>query len=114
METLEIESQTDQTPLACRSSCPSQGKLAKAENLFDDPDHWFDGAFACLVDRFAQSSSELVGHLDLYTGILRLRGWQGRKTLLPAGMIGITARRDVWMYGSIPRLAQAASVAGPK
>ncbi len=31
MEALEIERQTDQTPLACRRRDPTQGKLAEAE-----------------------------------------------------------------------------------
>jgi hypothetical protein len=39
MEALEIESQTDQAPLASRRRCPTQGELAEAEDLFDDPDH---------------------------------------------------------------------------
>src|SRR3989442_402950 len=84
MEALEIESQTDQAPLASRRRYSPQGELAEAEYLFDDPDHWFDRAFACPVDRFAQRSPELVGHLDLRTGILRRRVWQGREALLPA------------------------------
>ncbi len=73
MEAFEIESQTDQAPLASRRRCPTQGELAEAEDLFDDPDYWFDRAFACPVDRFAQCSPELVGHFDLHTGILRRR-----------------------------------------
>ncbi len=54
MEALEIESQTDQTPLASRRLDPTQGELAEAQHLFDDPDHRFDRAFACLIDRFTQ------------------------------------------------------------
>src|SRR5712692_11660866 len=50
MEALEIESQTDQTPLASRRQFPAQGELAKAQHLLDDADHRFDGAFACAVD----------------------------------------------------------------
>ncbi len=71
MEALEIEGQTDQAPLASRRRCPTQGELAEAEDLFDDPDYWFNCAFACPVDRFTQRSPELVGHLDLCAGILR-------------------------------------------
>src|SRR5260370_33428180 len=96
MKSLEIERQTDQTPLASRRRGPSQGELAEAEYLFDDPDHWFDRAFACPVDRFAQRSPELVSHFDLRTGILRRRVWQWREALLPTGMMGIPARCDVW------------------
>src|SRR6266481_2708068 len=54
MEALEIESQTDQTPLASRRPFPAQRELAEAEHLLDDADHRFDGAFARAIDRFAQ------------------------------------------------------------
>jgi hypothetical protein len=36
---LEIESQTNEAPLTSRRRGPSQGELAEAEDLFDDPDH---------------------------------------------------------------------------
>ena len=54
MEALEIEGQTDQTPLARRRRDPPQGELAEAQHLLDDAEHRFDGAFACAVDGFAQ------------------------------------------------------------
>src|SRR5437868_5739094 len=95
MEALEIEGQTDQTPLARRRRDPPQGELAKAEYLLDDADHRFDRAFACCVDRFARRGSQLVGHLDLCAGVLRRRVWQRREALLPTGMMGIAARGDV-------------------
>jgi hypothetical protein len=38
MEALEIERQTDQTPLARRRQDPTQGELAAAEYLFNDAD----------------------------------------------------------------------------
>ena len=53
MEALQIESQTDQTPLASRRQFPAQGELAKAQHLLDDADHRFNRAFACAVDGFA-------------------------------------------------------------
>jgi hypothetical protein len=46
MEALEIEGQIDQTPLAHGSQFTAQGELAKAQHFFDDPNDWFDGAFA--------------------------------------------------------------------
>ena len=46
MEALEIESQTDQAPLASRRQFPAQGELTEAEHLLDDANHRFDGAFA--------------------------------------------------------------------
>src|SRR5260221_659327 len=39
MEALEIESQTDQTPLASRRLDPTQGELAEAQHPFGDRDH---------------------------------------------------------------------------
>jgi len=45
MEALEIESQTDQTPLACGGLFTAQRELAEAQHLFDDLDHRFGGAF---------------------------------------------------------------------
>src|SRR6266705_1496731 len=95
METLEIEGQTDQTPLTSSSLGPAQGELAKAEYLFDDADHRFDGAFACSIDRFAQRRLELVGHLDLGTGLLRWGFGERGEPLLPTGMMRITTRGDV-------------------
>ncbi len=95
MEALEIERQTDQTPLARRRLDPTQGELTEAQHLLDDADHRFDGAFACTVDRFAQRCLELVRHLDLSAGALRRRIRQRREPLLPTGMMRITARGDV-------------------
>src|SRR6266702_8666488 len=95
MEALELEGQTDQTPLARRRRDPTQGELAEAEYLLDDTDHRFDRAFACSVDRFAQRGSELVGHLDLCARVLGQRVKQRREALPPTGMMGITARGDV-------------------
>ncbi len=57
MEALEIESQTDQTPFASSSLSTTERELAEAQHLFDDSDHWFDGAFASPIDRFAQRRS---------------------------------------------------------
>ncbi len=54
MEALQIESQTDQTPLASRRQFPAQRALAEAYHLLDDPEHRFNRAFACAVDGFAQ------------------------------------------------------------
>src|SRR6266498_5258596 len=102
MEALEIESQTDQTPLTSSSLCPTQGELTETEHLFDDPDDWFDSAFAFPIDRFAQCCLEFVRHFYLGACILgrRLRQWC--EPLQPTGMMGITARRNV---GFDPALA---------
>src|SRR5437762_4131364 len=104
MEALEIESQTDQTPLTSSSLFPAQGELTEADHLFDDADHRFDGAFACPVDGFAQRGSQLVGHFDLGAGVLRRWVRQWREALLPGLDDGDHAP---W------RLAQASSVTGP-
>src|SRR2546421_8208112 len=95
MEALEIEGQTDQTPLTRRRRDPTQGELAEAEHLFDDADYRLDRAFAYPIDRFAQRGSQLVGHLDLCAGVLRWWIRQRREALLPTGMMGITTRGDV-------------------
>ena len=65
MEALEIESQTDQPPLASSGLCTTQRELAETQHILDDPDHRFNRAFACRVDRFADCRLELVRHLDL-------------------------------------------------
>src|SRR5713101_5970458 len=101
MEALQIESQTDQTPLASRRQFPAQRELAEAYHLLDDPDHRFDRAFACAVDGFAQGGPELVGHLHLGTRLFGRRVGQRLKPLLPAGMMGIAACRDVWFNAAL-------------
>src|SRR5213078_1745891 len=95
MEALEIESQTDQTPLASGGLCTTQGELAETQHILDDPDHRFNRAFACRVDRFADCRLELVCHLDLGTGILRRRIGQWCETLVPTAMMGIATCGDV-------------------
>jgi hypothetical protein len=75
MEAFEIESQTDQTPLAGSRRNPTHRELAETEHLFDNREHRFDGAFAGPGDRFAQGRFELVRQLDLGAGIL---GWRSR------------------------------------
>src|SRR5438045_3882336 len=84
MEALEIESQTDQTPLASGRLYPTQGELAEAEHLLDDADHRFNRVLACPIDRFAHCCLELVGHLDLGTGVFRRWIGQRREPLLRA------------------------------
>jgi len=115
MEALEIEGQTDQAPLESLGQFPAQGELAEAHHLFDDADHRFDGAFACPIDRFAQRSLELVRHLDLRARVRRRRIGQRSETLLPAGMMGITTRRDggldaTFRTGGQRRRAKIASI----
>jgi hypothetical protein len=95
MEALEIERQTDQTPLTGSSLFTAQGELAETQHLLDDADHRFDRAFACAIDGFAQRRLELVGHLDLGAGVLGRWIRQRSKTLRPSGMMGITTRRNV-------------------
>ena len=63
MEALEIESQTDQPPLTRHCELSPQRELAEAQDFLDNPDDWFDGAFACPIDRFAQGGFEFVSHL---------------------------------------------------
>src|SRR5918912_1529900 len=51
MQPLQIERQTDQTPLARGYLLAAQRELAEAHHLFDDADHRLDRAFAQAVDR---------------------------------------------------------------
>src|SRR6266480_4919741 len=95
MEALEIESQTDQAPLARCRMFTTQGELTETKHLFDDPDDRFDGAFASSVDGFAHCCLELVGHLDQGARVIRWWSGQWSKTLLPTGMMGITASGNV-------------------
>jgi hypothetical protein len=75
MEAFEIECQTDQAPLESFGLNPAQRELAKTQHFLDDPDHRFDGAFVCSVDRFAQRGLELVCHFHLGA---RALGWRIR------------------------------------
>src|SRR5438105_2460650 len=95
MEALEIEGQTNSTPLTGSCLNTSQRELAETEHLFDDADHRFNGAFAYPIDGFAQGRPELVGHFYLDACVLRRWSRQGCETLLPTGMMGITPRGDV-------------------
>src|SRR6266699_2427073 len=106
MEALEIEGQTDQTPLACGGQFTTQGELAEAQHLLDDADHRFDGAFASPIDRFAQSRLELVGYFDQGARVLGGRVGQRRETLLPAAMMGITTSSDVGLNISLRTSSQ--------
>ena len=106
MKALEIESQTDQIPLTRRRCCSTQRELAKTQHLFDDPDHWFDRTFACPVDRFTQGGLELVRHLHLRTRVLGWRIRERSKALLPTGMMGITACRDVRLDAALGTCGQ--------
>jgi hypothetical protein len=56
----------------------------------------------------------LVRHLDLGTRVLRWWIEQWRKTLLPAGMMGISARRDVRLDAPLltRRQGRRASISG--
>lgn len=73
MEALEIESETDQAPLARHCRCPTQRELAETQHLFHDSDDRFDGALACSLDRFAYDGLELVRHFHLGARVL---GWR--------------------------------------
>src|SRR2546423_11274114 len=95
MQPLQIERHTDQTPLASRGLLAAQRELAKAQHLFDDPDHGLNRAFAQPVNRFADDRLELVGHLD---GRARVGCWrvrQYRKALAPTRMM------PIWPGGNV-------------
>src|SRR6266576_704602 len=101
MQALEIEGQTDQSPLTSGSKFPTQGELAEAKYLLNDPDDWFDGAFADPIDGLADGSLELVSHLHLWAGIL---GWgigKGGEAVFPTAMMGITTSSNVGVNATL-------------
>jgi len=46
MQSLEIETQTNQTPFSGNFLQAAQRKLAEAQDFFDDADHGFHSAFS--------------------------------------------------------------------
>ena len=46
MQSLEIESQTNQTPFTDNFFQAAQGKLAEPQDFLDNADHGFHGAFS--------------------------------------------------------------------
>src|SRR4051794_31220103 len=95
MQPLQIERQTDQTPLARGGLLAAQRELPEPQHLFDDTDHRLNRAFAHAVDRLPDRGFELVGHLHFGTGTLRWRRGRLGKTLPPTWMMWIAASRDV-------------------
>src|SRR5215510_1468935 len=95
MQTLQVECDTHQTPFASGGPQATQRALAKAQEVFDHAQPWFDCPFSSAVDRAANLGLEFVSHLHLWTG-LRWR-WCGllRNISLPTGMRGYTPRSDV-------------------
>ena len=73
MQAFEIERQTHQTPFTGRRRQATQGELAKAEDLLDDPDHRFDGALAQTINCLSDLRLEFVSHVD--DGTCLLCGW---------------------------------------
>src|SRR5215211_2213447 len=95
MQPLQIERQTDQTPLARSRVLATQRELSESQHLFDDADHRLNCAFAQPVDRLPDRGCELVGHLDLGTGILGWRRMRPSKALPPTRMVPIASGRDI-------------------
>src|SRR5215469_6155309 len=95
MEALEIEGQTDQSPLASGGFFPTQGELAEAEHVLDNANDWFDRAFADAIDSFAHGGGKLVSHLHFGTGLLRWGIAKPCEALFPTGVMGITTSCNV-------------------
>ncbi len=89
MQPLQIERQTDQTPLARGGHLAAQRELAEAQHLFDNPNHGLDRAFAQAVDHFPEHGFELGGHLNCGTGVVGWRRRQRGKALLPTRVMRI-------------------------
>src|SRR6266550_5055677 len=101
MEALEVEGQTDQPPLTSGGLLSTQGKLAKADGLFDDANDWFDGALAEPIDGLADGSLELVSHLHLRTRISRWRIGKSCEAVFPTAMMRITTSGDVGVNATL-------------
>src|SRR5574337_1305316 len=69
MPTLQVEGQAHQAPFASGGNQAPQRELAKAQDLFDDPDHRFDGTLPQAIDRLPDGGLKFVSHLDLRTGL---------------------------------------------
>src|SRR5262245_62499724 len=95
MQSLQIERQTDQAPLASSSLLAAQRELPEAQYLFNDADHRLDRAFAQAVDPLPNRTLEFVGHLLLRAGILPWRLWQLGKALPPTWMVWVASGRDI-------------------
>ena len=95
MQTLQVECDTHQTPFASGGPQATERELAKAQDVFDNAQHWFNCTFSQAVDCTANVGLEFVGHVDLWTGIR----WWGhgllRKIGPPTGMMGFTPRGNV-------------------
>jgi len=95
MQTLQIEGQAHQTPLACGRRQPPQRKLAEAQDFFDDANDRFHSALAQAVDGFANLGLELVSHLDRETGIFRRGCGQFGKIGFPTSVMRFASSGDV-------------------
>src|SRR5882672_6217807 len=76
MQPLQIERQTDQTPLASSGMLATQRELAKAQHFLNNANHRLDRAFAQAINRFPNRGLELVGHFD--RGLASTAGRSGR------------------------------------
>src|SRR5258706_11629576 len=90
MQPLQIERQTDQTPLASSGMLATQRELAKAQHFLNNANHRLDRAFAQAINRFPNRGLELVGHFDRGTRVDGGAVKQGGEAFLPARMMRIT------------------------
>src|SRR3954471_20455028 len=95
MPTLDIESQTDQGPLASGGFQTTQGKLAKAQDFFDDPDNWLDSRFAEAIDRLTHLGLKLISHFDFWRGIVGRWGRCLSKKGTPTTVMGFPSGGEV-------------------
>ena len=63
MHAFEIEGQADKTPFASRRPQAAQGELAKAEDLLEDANDGFHGAFSQAINGLSNLGLEFVSHL---------------------------------------------------
>ncbi len=70
VQPLQIEGDTDQTPLAPSRLLAAQGELPKAQHFLNDADHRLHRTFPQPVDRLAHRRFQLVGHLLLERSVV--------------------------------------------
>src|SRR5437660_9964476 len=62
MQPFEVIGQADQVPFPADFGQPTQEKLPKAQNRFDDPKHWLDRAAPLPIASLAFGRSEFLSH----------------------------------------------------
>lgn len=62
MQPLEVVGQTHQDPIGGHLDRAAEEERSEAEGRLDDPEHWFDGLLAQLVELFAGGALQPMAH----------------------------------------------------